>query len=500
VASVKRNIIANVIGKVWSAAIVILLIPFYIKYLGIESYGLIGFYATLIGSMVVLDLGLSTTLSRELATSRAQNKSAANIRDLVFSLECIYWSIGILLSLLVVILSGFIATHWVNTEHLSPLVVKQSVMLMGVIVAFQWPISLYSGGLTGIEKQVLGNVILVIMTTLRAAGVLVVIIFFSRSVESFFLWQAITTCLYVVAMRYALWKALPFVQGRPRFSKIQIKAIWRFAAGMTGIGVVTFFLTQIDKILLSKILPLSQFGYYTLAFSIASTVGLLTGPISIAYFPRLAGFFSAGKEDELRNAYHTACRLITVLLAPFCFFLIFFMKDILLVWTKDALTTSQTSLLAQLLICGYLFNALMTIPYQLLIATGWTKFAFIQNTIAAILVVPLLIWLAYTYGAIGAAFVWLVLNASYIFISQPLIHRRLLKSELQTWYLNDTLFPMIPSLICLGIIRLLLSYFLPNLHLNLFVLGSVFLIALLVSAINLPGRKKLLSNLLKKPI
>ena len=63
-ASIKKNIVANLVGKIWGAAIAILLIPQYIKYLGIESYGLVGFYGTLIGSMAVLDLGLSITLNR----------------------------------------------------------------------------------------------------------------------------------------------------------------------------------------------------------------------------------------------------------------------------------------------------------------------------------------------------------------------------------------------------------------------------------------------------
>lgn len=494
-ASIKKNIAANIIGRFWSAAIVILLTPIYIKYLGIEAYGLIGFYATLIGSMFILDLGLSITLNRELATFKSQNKSSKDVRNLTFSLECIYWLIGIVLSLLVIILSGFIATNWVNAEHLSTGTVKNAVMLMGIIVAFQWPISLYSGGLTGLEKQVLGNIIMVTMTTIRAAGVLVVIIFFSKSVLSFFLWQAVTTCMYVLIMRLALWKALPKGTGKARFSKTQIVVIWRFAAGMTGIGLVTFFLTQIDKIMLSKILPLSQFGYYTLAFSLASSLSLLSSPISIAYFPRFAEFFAARRNEELKTAYHNASKLITVLLCPFCFFLLFFMRDILIIWTKDALTTDQVCLLAQLLVSGYMFNAFMIIPYQLLIATGWTKFALIQNTIAALLMVPLLVWLTYKYGAKGAASVWLIINTGYVFISQPLIHRRLLQGELQSWYIKDTLFPMLPSFICLLSIKYLVYYFLPEVHLNLFFLGSFFLLAMVVSAINLPRRKNLLDSI-----
>ncbi len=168
-ASIKKNIVANFIGKIWSGAIIILLIPLYIKYLGIESYGLVGFYTTLIVTMAVLDFGLSTTLTRELAKYKFGNRDSKDIRDLAFSLESIYWSIGLLICFFVILLSGFISIHWFKVETLPVSIVRQSIMLMGVVIAFQWPISLYSGGLTGLEKQVLNNSIMIFKRTIRLA-------------------------------------------------------------------------------------------------------------------------------------------------------------------------------------------------------------------------------------------------------------------------------------------------------------------------------------------
>ena len=209
-ASIKKNILANLVGKIWSAAITILLIPQYIKILGIESYGLIGFYATLLGSMALLDLGLSTTLNRELARYKSDNRSAKEVRDLTFSLESIYWLIGIIICISIILLSGFISTHWVKVEHLPLVTVKRSVILMGAVVAFQWPISLYSGGLTGLEKQVLNNLITGVMTTIRAVGVILILNYFSSTLQAFFLWQAGVSLLYVIIMRWNLWKCMPY--------------------------------------------------------------------------------------------------------------------------------------------------------------------------------------------------------------------------------------------------------------------------------------------------
>lgn len=496
-ASIKKNIVANLVGKIWAATIALLLIPQYIKYLGIESYGLIGFYSTLSGSLAVLDLGLSITLNRELAKLKSDNRSVKDIRDLTFSLERIYWLIGIIICALIFALSGLIANHWVNVESLSLSTVKRSVILMGVVFACQWPISLYSGGLTGLDKQIFNNVVTVIMTTLRAAGVIIILQFFSPTLQAFFLWQAAISFLYVIIIRWGLWNKIPAYLNKPKFSKEQIKIIWRFAAGMTGISFITFFIGQIDKIVLSKILPLSLFGYYTLAFTIANSISLIVSPVSLTFFPRLTHLVAINNNDELKRLYHQACQLMSTLIFPVCFVLLFFTKDILSIWTKNPVTAESTYLMAQILIVGSIFNSLMVMPYNLLLANGWTKFTIYQNSIAAIILVPMLFLWTHLYGAIGATFVWILVNAGYVFISQPLMHRRLLKNELKRWYINDTLLPMIPSLITVAIIKLSIRFFSPKLHLTFFLITCISFTTLAMSLINMPSAVKLLKKILK---
>jgi len=487
--SIKLNIAANLVGKIWAAAIAILLIPQYIRYLGIESYGLVGFYGTLIGSMALLDLGLSTTINRELAKFRSAPGNPGDIRNLTFSLECVYWSIGLFICLLILSLSGLIAGHWVKAEHLPVSVVKQSVMLMGAVIAFQWPISLYNGGLTGLDKQVLNNIIIVIMSTFRAAGVIIVLRYYSATLEAFFLWQAALSLLYVLTMRIVFWKKMPRHDAPPRFSKLQLKNIWRFAAGMTGISLVTFFLAQIDKIVLSKILPLSEFGYYTLAFTVATSIALIVGPVSITFFPRFSGLIAAGKTEELKVLYHKACKLIAIFVFPVCLVLIFFMEDILRIWTKNPVTTEKACLMARILIIGSMLNALMVMPYNLIIAHGWTKFTIYQNIIAAIILVPLLFLWTNLYGALGATFVWVIVNAGYIIISQPLMHRKIMKNELGKWYWNDTMVPLAVPLIVVLSVKGAVYYFLPSFQINLLAIGCIFAITFGASLLNMPDTR-----------
>ena len=64
----KVKLVANFVGTGWSAALQIICIPLYIRFMGIESYGLIGFYLMLQAILQILDFGmLAPTVNREMA-------------------------------------------------------------------------------------------------------------------------------------------------------------------------------------------------------------------------------------------------------------------------------------------------------------------------------------------------------------------------------------------------------------------------------------------------
>jgi O-antigen/teichoic acid export membrane protein len=68
----RRAAVAQLSSNLWAAAIGLVFVPVYIRFLGIESYGPLGLYAALQGLACVLDLGLTTTINRELARLSAR--------------------------------------------------------------------------------------------------------------------------------------------------------------------------------------------------------------------------------------------------------------------------------------------------------------------------------------------------------------------------------------------------------------------------------------------
>src|SRR5580658_1922269 len=96
-ASITANTLANFAGRGWAILLNLALVPVYLRMLGAESYGLVAFSATLNGLGSLLDLGLPTTINRELARSAGDPTTKSDARTIVRTLEFFYWPIGVLI-------------------------------------------------------------------------------------------------------------------------------------------------------------------------------------------------------------------------------------------------------------------------------------------------------------------------------------------------------------------------------------------------------------------
>ncbi len=348
---VGRNVVANFGGSIWAGLMSLAFVPLYVQLMGIEAYGLVGFFLTLQAVLSLLDLGLTTTLTREFARLSILH-ATMQMRDLLRTLEIIYWSIAVINGLLIVSLSRVIATRWLHPEHLSIDVIEWAVIVMGLIITIQWPLALYTGGLQGLQRQVLLSGVTAAAATIRGAGALVVLWFVSPTITAFLVWQIAVSLGQTLVVAYILRHSLGKGERRARFDCLLLRSIWRFAAGMLAIGVVSTALTQIDKLILSKLLSLEMFGYYTIAATVAASLYRLITPIFTALFPRFSQLASSGDEHELARVYHRSCQLLATMIVPAAVFVALFAHELLRLWTGSAITAEQTHVILSLLILG----------------------------------------------------------------------------------------------------------------------------------------------------
>lgn len=417
-------------------------VPLYIKYIGIESYGLIGVFAIVQAWLTLLDMGLVPALSREMSRFTGGSHSADSIWTLLRSIETLLFIVSILFIVVVYAISGWVSSGWLNSETLSSDVVRKSVLIMGIVAALRLLENIYRSSLIGLQQQLVFNLVNSSLATLRGAGAVGILVWYSPTVLAFFAWQAMVSIASVIVMLFIVYMYMPVPSKPPRFSVESLRKIGGFAGGVVGVTFLALLLTQVDKVLLSKLLPLSEFGYYSLAALLASGLFLIVAPINQAFFPRFSELYSRQASLELADSFHLGAQLVTVFLGAGAVVLIFFSEFVLGVWTNDMVLAKSVAPLVSILALGNLLNGFVWIPYQMQLAHGWTGLTIRMNIIAVALVVPAIIWVTPKYGAIGVAWVWVFLNAGYLLVGIHFMFRKIMRKEKVSWYVEDVFVPI----------------------------------------------------------
>jgi O-antigen/teichoic acid export membrane protein len=435
--TLRANTIANLAGQIWAFVVWLIVTPFYLRIVGAEGYGLIGFFIVLQAAIAVLDLGMSGLLNREMARGAAGAVEPAAMANLVRCLQWVYGPLCVLIAIALTAGSGWIASHWLQAPASADSHPVRAVRLMGLAVALQFPIVFYSFGLAGLQRQLLMNGLNSTMTTLRQVGVFAPLLLIAPTTEVFFAWQAATGALHSLVLARALWSALPKGGRRMPLDFKPLRALSRLTGSLAAVGLLTFLLTQTDRVLLSRLLPLADFGRYMLAATLAYGINRMAAPINTAVLPRFSELVALNRIERLKSFYHTSNQVVAVAIVPATVVLAVFAADVLRLWTGSDEVARMAAPVLALLAVGYGINATMTLAWALQVAYGQTRFGLVQSIVSVLFAVPAIAWAAMRFGAAGAASVWLLLNLGYLAITMPLIHRRILPGELASWYLRD---------------------------------------------------------------
>lgn len=437
------NLAANFAGQGWRACMSVLLVPFYIRILGIEAYGLIGLYASLQITLALLDAGLRPTLAREMARFTAGASDALAIRTLLRSVEWPLAAMAAAILAIMLLCSPWLSAHWITADRLSPAAVTQALQLMGLVAGLQLLEAAYDSCLNGLQRQVLQNAVITGIATLRGFGALIVL-WFSPTLTAFFAWQAAVALLSCLLLRLVVHRSLPPATGKVVFSLAALRSIRRYAAGMFGIAVLSLLLTQSDKLVLPRFVPLSAVGHYTLAATLTGAVAMLSGPIGNTFLPRLTQLVQSGNSNALSVTFHRVSSLMTVAVGSAAAILIVFGERIIALWVNDAnLAAGSAPILALLAIAG-LLNAITSLPYMLQLANGVTGLTLRINLGLLVVFLPLLFFAVSIWGVIGAAASAVGMSLAGMISGASLTFRRFLRGDdAADWWMTDVMGPLV---------------------------------------------------------
>jgi O-antigen/teichoic acid export membrane protein len=438
-ASFKRNIIASYASQIYVTLIGILMVPVYFRYMGAEAYGLVAFFAMLQAWFQLLDFGLTPTMARETARFRGGAIDVMQLRRLLRAMEGVFIGVAMASTAIVVAASDSIADSWLKVQQLPLAEVRHTIMLMGAIVALRWICGLYRGAVIGFERLVWLGSFNIAIATARFVLVIPFFIYVGTSPTEFFVYQlglAVVEALVLVTEVYRLLPDAATVRGTP-WQWEPLRGVLRFSLSVGLTAAVWVVIVQTDKLVLSRLLPLGEFAYFTLAVLAASGISTIASPINAALMPRLSRLHAEDNEAEFARIYRNATQLVAVISIPATLMLTLFPEQVLWAWTGDAGIVGHA---APTLILYSLGNGILSMgafPYFLQFAKGNMKMHLLGAALFMVFLLPALVWVTWRYGVTGAGLAWLGANSAYFLLWVPMVHRRFLKGLHIKWLTQD---------------------------------------------------------------
>jgi O-antigen/teichoic acid export membrane protein len=436
--SVKWNASANFVGLAYTTIIGIIVLPLYLQYLGAEAFGLVGFFIVLQTWMQLFDLGLSPVLSRQTAASRGQNVGHLELRRLLRSLEVIIFGFAVIIFAGIVTGSSWITLTWLNVTSLDSAQVADCIVLMGATIGFRFFSTLYRSGIQGMEHQVGLNIANIILVTFKYIGALLLLHFVTVDIRSFFVYQLLVGVLETSVLATMFYRLVPSSE------KVGIRLFWDtlkpvlpFAGGIAYATVIWVMVTQLDKLILSNVLPLAEYGYFALVAIVATGIIQIGSPISQAILPRMTYLLSQGKEQDMLGLYRQSTQLMSVIMLPLTGMVALFSTELLYAWTGDKEAAEWAGPILLWFALGNGILVISAFQYYLQYAHGKLRMHVIYITIAASVQIPAIIYVAYEYGAYGVAQTWFLLRLIDFIIWTPIVHRKFAPGIHWPWLIKD---------------------------------------------------------------
>lgn len=399
-----KNTIYNLLGQLIPMAVAFVSIPFIIKGLGTERFGILSLAWVVVGYFSLLDVGIG----------RATKKYVAEYvgRGDIEELPKLVWTsvamLGLFGATAAVLLAAF-SSLFVNRVLNIPDSLRPETLRVLYLLAVSLPITLASDAVRGVlEAQ---QFFRLVNTVKMPAGVLsyilpLVLLRFSKSLYPITAALVANKLVVFLIFLYLCVARTPNMRrvAYPEFQ--QVKKLFGFGAWLTISNIIGPLMTYMDRFIIGTVLTMSAVAYYSTPYDLVARITIIPASLVGVVFPAL----SATYETDIRRfvfLYTRSSKYIMMALAPILLALVVLAAPFLRFWVGAAFAR-QSTLVLQLLAVGTLVNSFAMAPYSAIQAMDRPDLTAKFHLIELPLYLGTLWLLIGRLGIIGVALSWLL--------------------------------------------------------------------------------------------
>jgi O-antigen/teichoic acid export membrane protein len=424
--NITKHVFLSFVYKGGSILASFLLVPLTINYLDTENYGIWLTLSSFIAWFSFFDIGLGNGLRNKFAEAKAKGDMTL-ARGYVSSA---YFTIGaVSLGLIVIftVLNFFI--DWTTVFNAPPSLQKDLSLLMPIVFGF-FCLQLVVKLITTIYAADQHHSMQGKVTFFTNAGSLVLIwIMTFTSESSLLVFGTVFSIVPVFVLLFLNWLGFNkrYIELKPSFQfckKEYLNEIFGLGAVFFIIQISGIILFTTDNFIISKLYSPAEVVPYNIAYKYVSISSMLFSIIAAPYWSSITDAYNRSDIEWIKNAMKNFQR-ISLLFLLLIIFMVILSKPIYHFWigSKVNIDTFLTVLMAV-----FFASSIFVTPYTIFLnGTGKVKLQAIQGVIAAVINIPLSIFLSQSFK-LGVSGVILATVICFIpsLILNPLQYRKIL--------------------------------------------------------------------------
>ena len=409
-----KNMASNYAGAFFSSAFPIISLPFFLKALGTEHWGIVAILGMTVSFLGIIDAGFSQVLIREFSSrSKLQDNNLGVLGRKFVSFKTIYLLAAIIVAVTTLLTSRFAVKLWLNVEGDLLKEAQFAFIGAGFVSAFQIGSAPQRAMLVATGDHFLLNLISISSSSVKYFGAVLGVIFFPTvyTVIIFFVFGSFFEFLFrvfVVEKRNDLKWELGI------FSQEIIPLIPQMLTMFSAVSISLLAL-QIDKLITSHMLSIRDFSIYSIASSISMGALQFIYPITITFTPEI--FDGSNNDQTLSNLN---IKIVTILFsgAILCWFVFLkYGESLVLAWLSDRALVDAVLTPISFLLAGVTINAFYNVIYLNWFASGKDTLILRMNILSLVFSVLIMPMIVKSNGINGAAAGWAFVNLLMLLIA-----------------------------------------------------------------------------------
>lgn len=441
------NVIANYAAMLVAIVAPIVFNAIYLTRLGREEFGIIGIATTIAGLASVLDFGMSRVVMREVARLSHAPSDEMSSRDVLATFAVPSLIVSGLVAAGIALSNHVLVEHWLSVSPSFRPTAENAILIIALFTFLTLIPKIFQACLIGIEAQVANAMIGVGAVLARGFLALLVLQIPGTGVLAVLATQAVVTVAEFAVVVTFCHRALPRTAAPPMFRMILLRRYRTFIAYDGSTSALSVIFNFGDRIVLSTLLPLDQFGIYSFAASVAVGIGRLSGPIISAFYPRLIHAVEAKDYGGLLRIYKTALLTLVCIIFSTASVAIFSGREVLLLLSGSSREPAGFVIALAFLAAAAAVNCLTQLPHSLYLAHARTTLVFWVHLFNTVLYFTVTFILTKSVGVYFPAIVIFAISTENFLIIWFGTHLKVLPRDRRPSIALYVLFPLAVSLI-----------------------------------------------------